>query len=98
MASKARKEKDSTDWTAVDSLTDRQINLAVANDPDAAPLDAEGLTLIKRGRPRKAHPKRQITIRLSPDVVDTFRSFGKGWQTRVDQALRDWLKTHEVGS
>jgi len=98
MASKTSKKKDSTDWAAVDTLTDHQINLAVADDPDAAPLNAKGLTFVKRGRPRKANPKRQITIRLSPDVVDAFRSFGKGWQTQVDHALKDWLKTHEAGS
>lgn len=98
MASKVKREKFLTNWDAVDTLTDHQINLAVANDPDAAPLDTKGLTLIKRGCPRKANPKRQITIRLSPDVVDTFRSFGKGWQTRIDQALKDWLKTHGASS
>jgi len=98
MASKLKREKDLTNWDAVDALTDHQINLAVANDPDAAPLEANGLTLVRRGRPRKTNPKRQITIRLSPDVVDRFRSFGKGWQTRIDQALKDWLKAHEAGS
>ncbi len=29
---------------------------------------------------------------LSPDVVQTFRATGTGWQTRVDGALSDWLK------
>jgi uncharacterized protein (DUF4415 family) len=36
----------------------------------------------------------RITIRLSPNVVETFRATGDGWQTRVDAALRDWLTTH----
>ncbi len=44
--------------------------------------------------PQKAPTKDRITIRLSPDVVQTFRATGAGWQTRVDDALRDWLKTH----
>lgn len=44
--------------------------------------------------PQKAPTKERITIRLSPDVVQTFRDTGEGWQTRVDAALRDWLKTH----
>jgi len=96
MASKTRKKQDSTDWAAVDALTDNQINLAVANDPETAPLDAKGLTLVKRGRPRKANPKRQITIRLSPDVLDSFRSMGNGWQTKIDEALKDWLKRHRA--
>ncbi len=47
-----------------------------------------------RGRPKAAVTKERITIRLSPDVVQTFRATGDGWQTRLDAALRDWLKTH----
>ena len=43
---------------------------------------------------QKAPTKERITVRLSPDVVQTFRSTGDGWQTRLDAALRDWLKTH----
>ena len=34
------------------------------------------------------------TIRLSPEVVAPFRATGDGWQTRLDAALKDWLKTH----
>jgi mRNA interferase MazF len=33
-------------------------------------------------------------IRLDADVVDTFKATGKGWQTRMNAALRDWLKKH----
>ena len=47
-----------------------------------------------RGRPKAAITKERITIRLSPDVLGAFRATGQGWQTRVDAALRDWLKTH----
>lgn len=28
------------------------------------------------------------------DVVEQFRASGEGWQTRMDAALKDWLKTH----
>ena len=38
--------------------------------------------------------KERISIRLSPEVVTTFRASGAGWQTRLDAALKDWLKTH----
>jgi uncharacterized protein (DUF4415 family) len=47
-----------------------------------------------RGRPQAAVIKERIGIRLSPDVVQAFRATGAGWQTRVDAALRDWLKSH----
>lgn len=51
----------------------------------------------RRGRPAgsvKAEPKVSTTIRLSPDVVQAFRASGDGWQTRIDGALKDWLRTH----
>ena len=44
--------------------------------------------------PQRAPKKVSTTIRLSNDVVQAFRSTGDGWQTRVDAALKDWLKTH----
>lgn len=47
-----------------------------------------------RGRPKAAVTKERITIRLSQDVVERFRASGDGWQTRLDAALKDWLKTH----
>ena len=47
-----------------------------------------------RGRPKAAVTKERITIRLSQDVVEQFRASGTGWQTRMDAALKDWLKTH----
>ena len=49
-----------------------------------------------RGRPKAAVTKERITIRLSPDVIQTFRASGEGWQTRIDAALREWLETHKV--
>ena len=44
--------------------------------------------------PQRAPTKQRITIRLSPEVVEQFRATGDGWQTRVDAALQDWLKSH----
>ena len=49
------------------------------------------------GRPKAEVTKERITIRLSPDVVSAFRASGSGWQTRMDAALRDWLRDHPVG-
>ena len=44
--------------------------------------------------PQRSATKERITIRLSQDVVQSFRATGEGWQTRVDAALQDWLKKH----
>jgi uncharacterized protein (DUF4415 family) len=42
--------------------------------------------------PQKAPKKILISIRLSPEVVREFRAMGRGWQVRVDEVLKDWLK------
>lgn len=44
---------------------------------------------------QKSRVKERITIRLSHDVVEPFRATGDGWQSRVNSALKDWLKTHK---
>lgn len=45
--------------------------------------------------PQKTPTKEHITIRLWPEVVQHFRGTGDGWQSRVDSALKDWLKSHK---
>jgi uncharacterized protein (DUF4415 family) len=57
----------------------------------------EQMMVRRAGRPVgtvKVDPKVSTTIRLSPDVVQAFRAAGDGWQTRIDAALKDWLRTH----
>ena len=72
-------------------------------DPDAAPdLSRDGWpetfakAAVRRGRPPLATPKVSTTIRLSQDVIDHFRAGGRGWQTRVDEALREWIRNHDA--
>ena len=55
---------------------------------------ADELLRPKRGRPPVKTPKEHINIRLSADVVAAFKGMGKGWQTRMNEALREWLATH----
>lgn len=41
---------------------------------------------------QKAPTKVPVSLRLSSDVVDHFKAGGRGWQTRIDDALRDLIK------
>jgi uncharacterized protein (DUF4415 family) len=50
-----------------------------------------GDKLIRRGRPKLDRPKKPVTLRLDADLLDGLRATGPGWQTRVNEALRDWL-------
>ncbi|MBU3695056.1 MAG: BrnA antitoxin family protein [Rhodocyclaceae bacterium] len=78
-------------------------------DPDdAAELDEawferadlyDGATLARRGRRPAAVTKVALTVRYDADVVAAFRASGKGWQTRMNDALREWLAEHpQIGS
>lgn len=44
---------------------------------------------VVRGRPpQRGQAKRQVTLRLDPDVLEKFRADGPGWQGRMNAALR----------
>ena len=50
-----------------------------------------------RGRPvgtTKPGTKQAVKIRLDPDVLAALRATGRGWQTRVNDAMREWVKAH----
>ena len=74
------------------------ITAAAMSDPDAMPFtDAEWAQvkpLVRRGRPLGSGTKTQITLRLDVDVVDKFKAFGDGWQTRINDVLKSWVQSH----
>ncbi|HHJ38233.1 MAG TPA: hypothetical protein ENJ86_07565, partial [Methylothermaceae bacterium] len=43
--------------------------------------------------PQKAPKKRMVTIRFSQEVIEYFRATGPGWQTRMDEALKEWISS-----
>ncbi|WP_243453782.1 BrnA antitoxin family protein [Sandaracinobacteroides saxicola] len=46
-------------------------------------------TLTRPGRPPVGDaPKQQVSLRLDREVVAWFRAQGAGWQTRMNEALR----------
>jgi uncharacterized protein (DUF4415 family) len=53
--------------------------------------------MARRGRPVgsvKADAKVAVKLRLDPDVLAALRATGRGWQTRVNDTMRDWVNTH----
>ena len=80
------------------------IQKQIASDDDAKEASDSDLTQAKpfaeafpdlmdtirrgRGRPAVANPRKQISLRLDGDVIDKFKSTGKGWQGRLNDALR----------
>jgi uncharacterized protein (DUF4415 family) len=44
--------------------------------------------------PQKKPTKIPTTIRFDADVLAALKASGRGWQTRVNEAMREWLKAH----
>lgn len=49
----------------------------------------------RRGRPAGSD-KTQIALRVDNDTLAAFRATGKGWQSRMNAALKEWLKEHST--
>jgi uncharacterized protein (DUF4415 family) len=74
-----------TDWASFDAQTDAEIEAAVREDPDAAPIvDANWFSSAALIMPK---PKEQISIRLDADVLEHFRRYPR-YQTRINAILR----------
>ena len=77
---------------------DAAITAAAMADPDAQPFtDAEWeqvKPLVRRGRPLGSGTKTQVTLRLDAEVLEKFKASGDGWQTRINEALKSWVRTH----
>jgi len=82
------RRKSETDWARVDALTDKEIEEAVRNDPDAAPLDIDWSDAILVIPPKK----KAISIRVDEDVLDYFKKLGAGYQRRMNSVLRSFVE------
>ncbi len=77
------------------------------HDPDGPydPNDAAALAAFwkdatvrrpgQRGPGRKAK-KVLLSVRYSPEVVEYFKATGEGWQSRMDEALKEWVASHRA--
>jgi uncharacterized protein (DUF4415 family) len=80
---------------------DKAITAAARSDPDAQPLTPKQLKSMVplrtlRGRPKSDNKKLLVSVRYSPEVVAYFKSTGEGWQSRMDEALREYVEQHRA--
>lgn len=74
------------------------INAGIAADTDTYELNKTAFAQLKRmpgqrGK-QKTPTKVQVSMRVSPEVVRYFKSKGQGWQTRIDEALKEYIAEH----
>lgn len=79
-----------TDWAKVDSMTEEELEAAIASDPDEAGM------VVDWSRATVSMPanKAAMTMRIDPDVLAFFKGSGKGWQTRINAVLRSYMEHH----
>jgi uncharacterized protein (DUF4415 family) len=96
-----------TDWDAVKALTDADI---IHDDDSPATTEADwGQAFVshsaielhtevarKACAANKKPRKQQVAVRYDADVLAAFRATGKGWQTRMNDALKEWLSEHKA--
>jgi len=68
-----------------------EIRTGIAADPATCELPDEALRPVDR--PKAAVTKQPASIRLSPEVVEYFKSTGKDWQTRMDAVLMAYVNS-----
>ena len=81
-----RRGEDRTDWARVKAMKDKDIVI----DEDAPEATAEqwAKAVVIDRRP----PKKNITLRIDPEIIDWFRARGKGYQTRMNAVLRAYME------
>jgi uncharacterized protein (DUF4415 family) len=90
----SRPDDDNPEWTKEDFAKARP---AAEVLPEFIGREAtQSLMRRSRGRPQKPVKKINQTLRLDADVVEAYRQEGKGWQTRINEVLRQH-KPHRRG-
>jgi uncharacterized protein (DUF4415 family) len=86
------RHRGKTDWARVDALTDREIEEAVASDPDAAPiLDAEWFRNATLVMPARKVP---VSMRIDREILEWFKRQGRGYQSRMHAVLAAYYRAH----
>ena len=88
----SRPDDENPEWTRADFKRARP---ALSLVGEAFGQEAAQAIARRRGRPQKASPKINQTLRLDADVVEAYRRQGRGWQTRINAVLRAHM--HNLG-
>jgi len=83
---KNTKRQSTTDWKRIDSLRDEDIDYS---DIPKQGADFFAKAIIWPG------PKKQITLRIDPDVLTFFRKQGRGYQTVINAILRKYMEARK---
>jgi uncharacterized protein (DUF4415 family) len=87
MRKKNTNVQSETDWVRVMNMTDEEI--------DTSDIPEMSEDFFKNAHIRWPGNKKQLTLRLDPDVVDYFKHLGKGYQSTMNNVLRKYMEAHQ---
>ena len=90
--SASRPDAENPEWTAEEIRSARPL-IDVLPKATAA---AVGRYRGQRG-PQRTPTKEHISLRVDRDIAAAFRASGRGWQTRVNDALRMYARENGLG-
>ena len=90
LVEKRRGGKSKTDWERVRKMKDEEIDYT-----DSPELDD---SFFKRAVAAMPVPKKPITIRVEPEVLQWFRSKGPRYQTRINAVLKAYVQARKKAS
>lgn len=71
------------------------ITTAAERDRDNLPLTDSQLQQFKRGPGRPTGSNKElVSLRLDREILEVFRAGGNGWQTRINEVLKGWIRDH----
>ncbi len=86
------KMRDRTNLKRLDNLTDEEIEQAARSDADTLLLEECDMASLEVVVPER---KQSISLRVDSDVLAYFKSFGKGYQTRMNAVLRTYMQAQQ---
>jgi uncharacterized protein (DUF4415 family) len=86
----SRKSETDTDWERLDAMTDLEIDLS---DCPEIKLEQFAKAVVRQGLPENKN-KSQVTLRIDNDVLEWFKSQGRGYQTQINSLLRAYMEAH----
>ncbi len=88
------KSKSGRIFELPDDDEEARIKAGIEADPDTYEV-TDFSTLRKAGRPVSEETKDRVNIRLSKEITRYFKATGKGWQTRINKVLEEYVASHK---
>ena len=87
---KAHRGRSRTDLKKVDAMTDAELEQVIAEDEDERDLRPDWT----RAKLVFVEPKQSIHLRLEQEIIDFFKTQGKGHISRMQAVLKAYANAH----